>query len=245
MSGWRRQGGSDDVSTPTPRGRRRLAPGTGYAVAVAVPVTGLALLVRVGAVRALDERLIAAGTALTRTHPLLRRALVVWQEAFQPGWVHLAGTGTAAWLWRRHGLKRRAVWGFTTSMLAWNVALDVKYVVRRVRPIVAEPVSNAPGYSFPSGHAANVAAVGTVVPAMVWPVLRSRAARAAVVLGAVAVVVVTGLDRVLLGVHFPTDVAAGVLLGSGLALASYAGYRGWHPVHPDATWRPGHTPKEA
>jgi membrane-associated phospholipid phosphatase len=245
LSGWRRRGGPDQVRTPTPGRLGRLGPGIGYAAAVALPVTGLALLVRVDAVRALDERLITAATAVTRAHPLLRRALVVWQEAFQPRWVHLAGTGTAAWLWRRHGLTRRAVWGFTTMMLGWNVALDVKYLVRRGRPVVAEAVSHAPGYSFPSGHAANVATVGTVVPVMVWPVLRGRAARAAVVLGGVAVVVVTALDRVLLGVHFPTDVAAGVLLGSGLALASLAGYRGRHPVHPDASWRPRHTPKEA
>jgi membrane-associated phospholipid phosphatase len=230
---------------PAVGGRNRLRAGLGYAAAVAAPVTGLALLVRVDAVRALDERLIAAATAVTRADPVLRRALVVWQAAFQPGWVYLAGTGTAAWLWRRHGLKRRAVWGFTTMMLAWNVALDVKYVVRRVRPVVVEAVSHAPGYSFPSGHAANVATVGTVVPVMVWPLLRGRAARTAVVLAAVGVVAVTALDRVLLGVHFPTDVAAGVLLGSGLALASHAGYRGWHPVHPDASWRPRHTPKEA
>ena len=47
-----------------------------------------------------------------------------------------------------------------------------------------------------------------------------------------AVVVVTALDRVFLGVHFPSDVTAGVLMGSGLALASYAGYRGWNPAHP-------------
>ena len=42
----------------------------------------------------------------------------------------------------------------------------------------------------------------------------------------------TALDRVFLGVHFPSDVTAGVLMGSGLALASYAGYRGWNPAHP-------------
>jgi membrane-associated phospholipid phosphatase len=245
LSGWRRPDASGEGWPPAPGRWHRLPCGLGYAAAVAAPVTGLALLVRVDAVRTLDERLIASATAVTRADPVLRRVLVVWQEAFQPAWVYLAGTATAAWLWRRHGLKRRAVWGFTTMMLAWNVALDVKYVVRRVRPVVAEAVSHAPGYSFPSGHAANVATVGTVVPVMVWPLLRGRPARTAVVLGAVGVIAVTAIDRVLLGVHFPTDVAAGVLLGSGLALASYAGYRGWHPVHRDASWRPRHTRKEA
>jgi hypothetical protein len=49
---------------------------------------------------------------------------------------------------------------------------------------------------------------------------------------AAAVVLLTALDRVFLGVHFPSDVTAGVLVGSGLVLASYAGYRGWNPAHP-------------
>lgn len=223
----------------------RLRPGLAYAAAVAAPVTGLALLVRVEHVRALDERIIAAATDLTRARPRLRRALVAWQEAFQPRWVYLAGAAVAVWVWRRHGLTRRAAWGFTTMMVAWNVALDIKVVVRRVRPVVADAVSHAPGYSFPSGHAANVATAATVVPLMVWPLLRGRAARAAVAALAVTVVAVTAADRVLLGVHFPTDVAAGVLVGSGLALASHAGYRGWQSHHPGASWRPGLPPKEA
>ncbi len=194
---------------------------------------------------ALDEHLIAAATGVTRARPWLRTALVAWQEAMQPRWVYLAGTGVAAWLWRRHGLERRAAWGFTTMMVAWNLALDVKLVVRRTRPVVAEAVSHAPGYSFPSGHAANVATAATALPLMVWPVLTGRTARPATVVVAAVTVAVTALDRVLLGVHFPSDVAAGVLLGSGLALASYAGYRGRLAHRPAALRRPWHTPKEA
>jgi len=41
--------------------------------------------------------------------------------------------------------------------------------------------------------------------------------------------VVTALDRVFLGVHYPSDVTAGIIFGVGLALASYAGYRDWGP----------------
>ena len=43
------------------------------------------------------------------------------------------------------------------------------------------------------------------------------------------------LDRVFLGVHYPSDVTAGVLLGCGLVLASWLGLLGWqppdHPLH--------------
>ncbi len=203
---------------------------------VAVPVTALALLVRerVDAVVVLDHAAIAAATDVTRANPVLNAALLGWQEALQPRWVYLVGTGFSAWVWWRHGLTGRAVWGFATMMVAWNLALDLKYVVQRARPVVEDAVSHAPGYSFPSGHAANAAAAATVVSIMVWPLLRSRAARCATVGVACMVVLVTALDRVFLGVHFPSDVAAGVLLGSGIALASYAGFRGWNPAHPTA-----------
>ena len=147
----------------------------------------------------------------------------------------------SAWIWWRHDLKGRAIWGFVTMMVAWNIALDLKYVVQRARPIVSDPVSSAPGYSFPSGHAANSAAAATAIVIMIWPRLTTTAARVVACGVAVAIVVLTALDRVFLGVHFPSDVTAGVLVGSGLVLASYAGYRGWNPAHP--TDLP-HTPED-
>ena len=206
----------------------------GYAVAAAVPVTALAFVARenVGVIIAFDQDAITAATDITRDNPGLYTALSWWQEALQPRWVYIVGTGICAWLWWRHHLKSRAIWGFVTMMVAWNLALDLKYVVQRTRPVVVDPVSSAPGYSFPSGHAANSAAAATVVVLMIWPLLKSTAAKVVACSVAAAVVVVTALDRVFLGVHFPSDVTAGVLMGSGLALASYAGYRGWNPAHP-------------
>ena len=213
---------------------RRILPAVGYAVAAAVPVTALALLAReqVGVVIAFDKEAIAAATDITRTNPGLYTALAWWQEALQPRWVYIVGTGVCVWIWWKHKLKSRAIWGFVTMMVAWNIALDLKYVVQRARPVVSEPVASAPGYSFPSGHAANSAAAATVIVIMIWPLLKSTAAKVVACSVASAVVLLTALDRVFLGVHFPSDVTAGVLVGSGLALASYAGYRGWNPAHP-------------
>ncbi len=215
---------------------------------MAVPVTALALLAReqVGFVITLDRDAIAAATDITRANPGLYTALAWWQEALQPRWVYLVGTGVSAWIWWRHSppprkgmvsaggapMKSRAIWGFATMMVAWNIALDLKYVAQRARPIVTDPVSSAPGYSFPSGHAANSAAAATAIVSMIWPLLTTTAAKVAACGVATAIVVLTALDRVFLGVHFPSDVTAGVLVGSGLVLASYAGYRGWNPAHP-------------
>lgn len=201
-----------------------------FGVGFAVPVTALAYVARerVGSLIQVDDATIVAATDLTRAHPALLRVLVLWQEALRPIWVYLAGTGVCLWAWKRHGLRTRALWGFVTMMVAWNIALDLKYVVQRARPVVADPVSHAPGYSFPSGHAANSAAATTVVILLVWPLL-GRTSRYAVLAGGVLVVAATAADRVLLGVHYPSDVVAGVLVGSGLALASYLGYLGWSP----------------
>jgi undecaprenyl-diphosphatase len=113
-------------------------------------------------------------------------------------------------------------------MVAWALQLGIKEVVRRARPIVPDPVSHAPGYSFPSGHAANAAAVATILTLLVWPVISPRARRW-VTACAVAFALITALDRVFLGVHFPSDVVGGLIFGVGLGVASYIGYLGWRP----------------
>ncbi len=172
-----------------------------------------------------DERAAQAASRLTRSRPRLAWLLVGWQELAQPRWVYLAATGVCVDLGWRHGLRRRALWGFGTMMAVWNIALDLKVLTRRPRPVVPDPVSPAPGYSFPSGHAANAAAAATVVTLLVRPVLPSTGARYAVAAGALVVVGLTAADRVLLAAHYPTDVVAGTVLGSGLAVASYARYR--------------------
>lgn len=77
--------------------------------------------------------------------------------------------------------------------------------------------------SFPSGHAASAAAFATAA------MLESRAIGSALVplAGAVA------YSRVHTGVHWPSDVAAGALLGTGVALAT----RRWWTVRPAAAAR--------
>jgi membrane-associated phospholipid phosphatase len=211
------------------------------AVVLGLPFVLLALVVRVrlDAVQPFDEASIRAATDLTRSQPGLRRALLAWQGAFRAGWVNLAVTALCVWAWRRRGLRTRALWAFVTLMAAWGVQLVAKQVVHRARPIVEDAVAHAPGYSFPSGHAANTAAACAVVTVLVWPLL-GRRGRLAVPAAAAVVVLLTAADRVLLGVHYPSDVVAGVLLGVAVTGASWAGYVGTTPrLSPGAPARGG------
>lgn len=208
-----------------------------YGVAVAVVVTALAFLVRsrFDPLIDADDAAIRVATDVTRAHPALRSFLLTWQTVSGPTNVYIVATLVCLWMWLRQHATTRALWAFVTMMVGWNLALDAKYLVQRARPVVADPVSHAPGYSFPSGHAANATIGVTALVLLLWPLLARPAARAAAIVVGGVFVLVTCLDRVFLGVHFPSDVAGGVLLGAGLVLASYAGYLGWSPPAPTPT----------
>ena len=132
----------------------------------------------------------------------------------------------------RH-LRTRAWWALATMAAGWGLAALLKLLVGRARPEIDDPIAQHAGYSFPSGHATNNAIVVTVAILLVWNLVGGVHRRLLVVLGSVWVVV-TCADRLFAGAHFLSDVAAGVLLGCGLAAASYAGYVGWRPPTPTA-----------
>ncbi|WP_159902494.1 phosphatase PAP2 family protein [Ornithinibacter aureus] len=219
---------NDTLTAPAPPTRaQRLVRALTYALPAAAVLFGVGLLVRSewDPLIRLDDALIERATAYTRPREGLTDFLVRWQELTQPFKLYLAGTALCLWAWLAKGLRTRAAWAFITMMLAWMVGLGAKYLFQRARPVLEDPVSTSPGYSFPSGHALNSAAWATIVVLLLWPLLRSRASRVVAVAAAVAMVTVTASDRVLLGVHFPSDVTVGVITGVGLVLASYAGYR--------------------
>jgi membrane-associated phospholipid phosphatase len=219
---------------PTQSRARRLTRSLVYALVVGAVLFGVGFLVRSRwePLLSLDDALIDRSTAVTRPRPGLRDTLIFWQELTQPIRLYTVGTLVCLWVGLVKGLRTRALWAFGTMMVAWMIGLGAKYLFQRARPLVEDPVSEAPGYSFPSGHALNSAAWATILVILLWPLVRSRVAHAAMVLVAVVVIAATALDRVYLGVHYPSDVTVGVLTGVGLALASYAGYAGWNPPHP-------------
>jgi membrane-associated phospholipid phosphatase len=205
-----------------------------YAVAVAVPLGVLAFLVRTNfdPLIDLDQRVSVAATDLTRSHPGLRSVAETWELISQP-WVVYLVLGVPACLvaWFGLRLRTRALWALATMATGWAVATVLKQIVHRARPTIEDPFSTHSGYSFPSGHATNNAIVVTAVLLLLWPVLSTTARRVLTVVGATWVLL-TCVDRLLMGAHFLSDVIAGVLLGCGICFASYAGYVGWSPPTP-------------
>jgi undecaprenyl-diphosphatase len=96
--------------------------------------------------------------------------------------------------------------------------------------VLEHPLATATSFSFPSGHAAGTAAVYGVLALLL---LRADATAApdralprrvvpAAVAAILAFVVAVAVSRVVLGVHFPSDVVAGLVLGFGCAFGGVA-----------------------
>lgn len=94
--------------------------------------------------------------------------------------------------------------------LAGLITEIAKYAANRPRPITA--LATAPSTSFPSGHALGVMVGVLALLTVVLPVVR-QPLRAFLVACGAAVVVLIGVGRVVLNVHYPSDVLAGWALG--------------------------------
>lgn len=127
------------------------------------------------------------------------------------GWVALSAAG--ALLSRR---RRREWLGVGVGALAAHAAaIAIKLVVRRARPndpAIVVNVSTPSALSFPSAHATSSTAAA---------ILLCRATRSPLPL---VVVPLMAVSRLVLGVHYPSDVLAG--MGVGAAVAATAAHLG-------------------
>lgn len=189
-----------------------------YALATLVGFVTIAVLVATDATERFDRAAVTAATDVTRAYPWLRDALVVVEEVTRPVWLYAVATVICIVAGWRLGMWRRAAAAWLTMMAVWGTAALLKLLVGRERPTVVDAVWEHDGLSFPSGHATNSAAMTAAVLLMLAPVVVGGVRRALAV-AAVLFVAVVALHRVFLGVHYPSDVIAGVVLGGGLVFA--------------------------
>ncbi len=98
------------------------------------------------------------------------------------------------------------------------VDLSMKLLVDRPRP--PEPLVGTALGSFPSGHVLMSVAVFGLLPPTLDALSRSVLLFWASAVAAVTAILVVAYSRVYLGAHWPTDVVASILIGSGLLLVA-------------------------
>lgn len=119
-------------------------------------------------------------------------------------------------------LRREAVLLMLTVAGGWLVEWGVKTLVGRPRPEIVPHLTEAGGASFPSGHSFNAAVVYLAI-ALAFATMSAREpVRLTIISTAVIVSLAIAWSRVWLGVHFPTDAAAGWLGGAGWAFLAAA-----------------------
>lgn len=113
--------------------------------------------------------------------------------------------------WRK---VRGAAWTLPIAIIGAGIIIQgVKLVIKRPRPSFFAPLLHESGFSFPSGHSLIAMVVYGLLGYFALHLCKNPAARLAVRIVTVLVVVAIGTSRVYVGVHYPTDVLAGWIAG--------------------------------
>lgn len=128
--------------------------------------------------------------------------------------VTLVATGVALFA----GRQRLALLGVVSVVAGAMVMSLLKQGFDRPRPALVEHATVVHNASFPSGHSMMAAMVYLTLGILLARTQPRKRVRAFIVVISMLVTLLVGVSRVYLGVHWPTDVAAGWALGGAWAV---------------------------
>ena len=192
-------------------------PGAAFVFAV------LLILVRAqwSPLESVDHSLAADLNSVVADRPAVLRVLrtITWMGSATALWALVVAGLIVLALRRRFRLALFLALAGAGSLILGPI---LKILVGRVRPVVLHPVAHGAGNSFPSGHAlGSIVCYGALL--LVFLPAVPRRARRGVTVAVVALVAVVGVSRIMLGVHYLSDVVGAWALGvAWLGIAAYA-----------------------
>jgi membrane-associated phospholipid phosphatase len=164
----------------------------------------------------------------------------LWTEAFGTWAMRILAVLVALWLVVRRQWTL-AAWALATMFLANLGGLVGKEGIDRPRPEFSDPIATGVGASFPSGHALLAVAGMAILLFAMLPLLSGDGVRRFAWIAAGGIALSTAASRPLLGVHWMSDVLAGMALGVAVVAASLvlwsfmpAALRRWDRTTPSA-----------
>ncbi len=107
-----------------------------------------------------------------------------------------------------NNLKKEFIFLLITILLTYMLNELIKHIVLRKRPIEFF-VINMGGFSYPSGHSMNISAFYLTLRYLLADKIKSKIINIFIYI----LILSIAISRVILGVHWPTDVILGLILG--------------------------------
>ncbi|MBO9698306.1 MAG: phosphatase PAP2 family protein [Sphingopyxis sp.] len=136
-------------------------------------------------------------------------------------WASWIGGGTPRWIivillcglvWHWCGPRCAVALG-GASLLSNLASSLLKFGFGRARPDLIDHLDHQTSFSYPSGHATSAAVVYLLLAWLAPPRWRPVAWTLAA-----AMIILNGISRIMLGVHWASDIAGGTMLGTAFAL---------------------------
>jgi membrane-associated phospholipid phosphatase len=146
----------------------------------------------------------------------------VWGSDLADTFIKIGATAVLAlvlWLLWRRGLEPLML--IVSLTLEASAFITITWIVARPRPAVPRLEGSPVDSSFPSGHTAAAAAYAALAVIVYWHT-RNRWARFSVVLMCAVTTATVAVSRMYRGMHYLSDVVAGLLLGAAAVAISAA-----------------------
>jgi undecaprenyl-diphosphatase len=211
------------LNTPTPFKPRvswaALWPGLAIAVAL-LGFASLAQEAREGGINAMDRLTLSVLRA-----PGSFATAPPWVQELTRDITALGGftvlsllTTFAAAMMLQYRQHRQATVFALTVILSQALTEGLKAIIARPRPTLVSQHDIVYSLSFPSGHTTMSTVVYLTLAAIVCRAMQRSGARALTLGAAISLVFAIGITRIELGVHWPSDVLAGWLLGTAITM---------------------------
>jgi undecaprenyl-diphosphatase len=120
---------------------------------------------------------------------------------------------------------RPAAWQLLLNSVGAGIWTGItKNVIERARPEEVTHLVPISGFSYPSGHSLVSASLYLTIALLAARHMPKLKGRVLLFVLAIAIISLVGMSRVYLGVHYPSDVASGVLFGVAWALLLEGGF---------------------